>query len=323
MLLRRTACLLLLLTAILLASMFESTLTGFLLALAISLPILGILLSLPAMLELRVRILPQAPGAIRGGPAAWRLETSSRHNLSVARADVRLRFKNRLTGAEYVQRLRLLGTPAGSFLTLPAGTEHCGLLEARIESLRVCDCLGLITLRKRLPPPARLPVFPVPVEPEPLPEEPGGAAVLTPRPGGGPGEDYEIRPYRPGDPVRMIHWKLTCKRDETVLREVLEAKKREPLLTFDHFGPPDALDRVLDRLRALSGALVEQQRPHTVRWLGQEDGQLHIYRVESRRDLERCLAAALSGFAPLQGVPTPRGTAADGLCYHLGAEEQP
>lgn len=323
MLLRRIGYLLSLLAAVLMAAYFETYLTGFLLILVLSLPVLAFLLSLPGMLGLRIRLQPQGSGTVRDGTAFWRLETGSRFHLSIARADVRLHFKNRMTGAESSQRLRLLGTPTGSFLTLPADTGHCGLLEARVTRLRVCDCLGLFTLYKRLPAPALLPVLPIPIEPETLPDVQGGPPVLNPRPGGGPGEDYEIRPYRPGDPVKMIHWKLTCKRDQTVLREVLEIQKAEPLLTFDHFGPPEALDRVLDRLNALSAALVEERRPHTVRWLEQGNGRLRSYQIEGRRALERCMAAILACPAPLQGVPTPRVETAGCLCYHIAAEEEP
>lgn len=323
MLLRRIGYLLSLLAAILMAAYFETYLTGFLLILALALPVLAFLLSLPGMLGLRIRLQSQAAGTVRGGTAFWRLETGSRFHLSIARADVRLHFQNRMTGEESTQRLRLLGTPTGSYLTLPAGTEHCGLLEARVTRLRVCDCLGLFALYKKLPAPALLSVLPVPMEAETLPEELRPSSAPKPRPGGGPGEDYEIRPYRPGDPVRMIHWKLSCKRDEVILREVLDAQKAEPLLTFDHFGPPDVLDRVLDRLNALSNALLAGQRPYTIRWMDQGSGQIRSYRIEQRRELTRCMAAILACPAPAQGVPTPRGGPSDCLCYHIAAEEEP
>ncbi len=321
MLRRRIGWAVLLLVAVLLAAFFESFLTGFVLALTVALPVLAFLLSLPAMLELRVHLTPQLPSVQRGGAAAWRLELDNRYGLSISRTDLRLSFRNRMTGTEARQRLRLLGAPMGGFLTLPADTAHCGLLEARVTRVRVCDCLGLFALRRDPPAPALLPVLPLQTEPEALPEVRSGPVSLTPRPGGGPGEDYDIRPYRPGDPVRMIHWKLSCKRDEPVLREVLGAKQAEPVLTFDHFGRPEVLDAILDRLNALSLSLLEQQRPHTVQWLEQEAGILRTFRVESQRELSRCLAAVLSDAAPLDGIPTPRGRGA--LCYHLAPEDMP
>ena len=38
-----------------------------------------------------------------------------------------------------------------------------------------------------------------------------------------PEETGGIRPYIPGDPVRRIHWKLSAKRDELLVRETAEA----------------------------------------------------------------------------------------------------
>ncbi len=308
---------LLLLGAVLLAAYFDSYLTGFLLVLTVALPLLGLLLSLPAMLELRVRLSPAAPRVRRGEACSWKLEIDSRHGFNVARIELRLDLQNRMTGSASRRRLRLLGTQSGSFLTIPAETEHCGLLEAEVARVRVFDCLGLFWLPKKPPPQAVLPVLPQTVEPEELPEERGGPEQFKPRPGGGPGEDYEIRPYRPGDPVRMIHWKLSSKRDEPILREVLEAKRAEPVLTFDHFGPPETLDRILDRVNALSEALVVSGRPHTLRWLEQGSGTLRSFRVESGRERERFLSAVLACPAPLAGTPTPRG---NGGC-HIGAED--
>ena len=115
MLLRRIGYLLSLLAAVLMAAYFETYLPGFLLILVLSLPVLAFLLSLPGMLGLRIRLQPQGSGTVRDGTAFWRLETGSRFHLSIARADVRLHFKNRMTGAESSQRLRLLGTPTGGF----------------------------------------------------------------------------------------------------------------------------------------------------------------------------------------------------------------
>lgn len=301
--------------AVLLAAYSENYLAGFTLALTAALPAAAFLLSLPGMLALRVRLTARPAAARRGAAASWRLRIESRSPLPVSRADVRLEFQNRLTGARSRQTLRLCGTPAGSYLTLPADTVHCGQLEARVTRVRVCDCLGLFALRRPLPPAAALPVLPLPAEPGELPAPVNGA--LTPRPGGGPGEEYEVRPYRPGDPVRMIHWKLTCKRDETMLREVLEAKRPEVCLSFDHFGAPDVMDSILDRICALSGALLEQNRPHTIQWISQSGGALRRCRVTCRREYDRFLAAALEEPAPLMGTPTPPGT------LHVGAEVEP
>ena len=37
--------------------------------------------------------------------------------------------------------------------------------------------------------------------------------------GDDPGETYDIRSYMPGDNIRQIHWKLTGKLDDVMIRE--------------------------------------------------------------------------------------------------------
>ena len=132
---------------------------------------------------------------------------------------------------------------------------------------------------------------------------------LKPRPGGGPGEGYDLRPYRAGDPVAAIHWKLSSKRDELVVRETLEPRRQGIALTFDHFGGLDELDGVLDRLFTWSTALLAAGRSHTVAWLHPETGELRRFLVADRRTLDRCLTAALSDPAP----PAGRSVRTEGL----------
>lgn len=283
---------------------FASYLGAFLLALAVCLPLIALGLSLPAMLGLRVRVAPQQGSVLRGGQALWFLDVGNRRRLPLSRIELRLELRSRMTGQCRPERLRLSGAGSLRRLALPADTAHCDLLECRVVKIKVWDCLGLFSLRRKVPNAALLPVLPVPGEPLPLPEgarDPAQSAALQIRPGGGLGEDYDLRPYRPGDPVRLIHWKLSSKRDELIIREVLEAKETVPVLTFDHFGPRERLDQVLDQLWSLCAMFLERQKTHTVRWLHPETGDLREFCVAGQRELLRCIQAALCDPAPLTG----------------------
>ena len=122
-----------------------------------------------------------------------------------------------------------------------------------------------------------------------------------PRPGGGPGEDYDLRDYRPGDPLRSVHWKLSSKRDELVVRETLEPRQTTLVLTYDHFGAPAALDQTFARLCALSWALLERGRPHHIQWASPTGGGVEGRLVDSERALLACLELAFSRPAPAEG----------------------
>ncbi len=83
---------------------------------------------------------------------------------------------------------------------------------------------------------------------------PGGGALL-PRPGEGRGRTTICGTTGRG-PLRSVHWKLSSKRDELVVRETLEPRQTTLVLTYDHFGAPAALDQTFARLCALSRALL-------------------------------------------------------------------
>lgn len=290
-------------------------LAAFLLALTLALPLVSLAMSLPAMTGCRVRVAAETPAVPRGGEACWAVDVENRRRLPVARISVWLRLENRLTGREETRRVRLSGASSPVRLRLPADTRHCGLLACRVERVQVCDGLGLFTWSRRRGPGALLPVLPHAGEAEELPrleEEAARPPVLRVRPGGGAAEDYDLRPYRPGDPVRQIHWKLSSKREELVLREMLETVRPPLELKVCHVGGPRVMDRELDRVYTQCLALLERQRPLVVSWLQPVTGELRRYPVGGRRELDRCLEALLSDPAPREGAslapPSASGT---------------
>ncbi len=328
---RRIAYCAVLLALALLQIFSDHYLAFFALTLAVILPALSFCLSLPAMLACRISAAPQSAAAGRGTATRWLLTVDNRRRLPLARITLRLKLCNRMTGKRSFERLRLSGASRPRRLVIPADTSHCGLLECSVTQIRVCDCLGLFSLRRPTPPPALMPVLPLLDAEGKIPEEPErgrqGGAVLPAGRGGGTGEEYELRPYRPGDPVRLIHWKLSSKRDELVFREMMETRQTIPLLLFDHFGTPDEMDRILDRLYTVSHSLLERQRLHRIQWRHPLTGILREHQISGGRDLERCMAAALEDPAPLAGKSIfeeetlPRKTAGDWI-IRIGREKE-
>ena len=298
-------------------------LAHFLLGAVLVLPLVSLLLTLP-LLGCRVEVLASPAAVERGEPAAFRAALRGRCWLPVSRAVLRLELKNALTGEEERRRVVLSGLLGGEGLACPleAPTGRCGRLTCQVRRVRLLDGLGLFALPLRAAPPAALLVLPR-TEPFPLPErwtEGDHGGPLLPRPGGGPGEDYDLRGYRPGDPLRSVHWKLSSKRDELVVRETLEPRRRELVVSFPHFGPAEEVERTLDRLNSCCRALLEAGRPHRVRWAHPETGAVRDFRVEDPRGLERCLEAVLSDPAPETGQDLPETSAAGEQRVRLGPE---
>ena len=265
-------------------------------------PLLGLAVSLPAMTGCRATLEASASRVLRGGTVSWTLRLDNRFHLPVARAAYRLRLINRMTGQEQLAKASMRGLAPEEDRRWTLETDHCGAIECRVERLWVCDCLGLFALPVRRPPVFTLLVAPLAEEVGPIELPEGvGAPVPEQKRRAVFGEVYELRDYRPGDSMRMIHWKMSAKRDELVTREPPEDTRPLPVLTFDHFGPLEQVDRTLDRLEGASMALLAQERPHEVRWLHPETGALRSCAVAGERDWAACLAAILADPAPMRG----------------------
>ena len=272
-------------------------------------PLLGLLISLPAMLGCRAKLTASSHSVARGEVASWTLSLTNRFRLPVARTSYHLRVANHMSGEVHSGRSVLRDVMPEENRVWTLETDHCGMVECRTERIWVCDCLGLFALPVRAPSPSTVLVEPVPEHPGPI-ELPEGAGILGPLPRGRSvyGENYELRDYRPGDSLRMIHWKMSAKRDGLITREPPEDIRLLPVLTFNHFGLLEQVDRTLDRLEGTSAALLEQDRPHEIRWVHPETGAVRRYPVGGRRDWETCLAAILSDPAPLRGRSILEGT---------------
>ena len=279
---------------------YTGWLSGLILPAVVCLPVLGVLLALPGVLCCRLSL--SAPERVeRGAPAQWAVTAKNLWGLPLGRVRVKVETRNQMTGQTALASAVFFLPGSGAQTAICAPTEHCGLLESRIVSAWACDCLGLFSLplfrgkgaQLRVEPLAQVSDLP------PLPEhaKPG----LRPRPGGGPGEDYDPRAYRPGDPLSSIHWKLSAKRDDLVVRETLETVYPLPLLTFDCFGPPEIIDRLLDVLQGTGRALLDLGRPFATAWAEPVTGVARRFDVSCQADLDRCIQALLAQPCPLAG----------------------
>ena len=287
--------------AVLFQIFFRFYLSTFVLVLILVLPILSLLLALPGWMGSMASAVPEASLVTVGGSARFRIILYHSSFLPLIRPRVRLGWTNQLTGESGESKLTLTARKPAE-LTVPAA--HCGRLVCRVEGAVCCDLLGLFPLPVRKGPERAVLILPVHLELEGKEELAAGenaGPVLRPRPGGGPGEDYDLREYRVGDPLRSVHWKLSSKKDELVVRETLEPQQAAIVVTYDHFGPPEDLDRTFAQLWALSRWLLQQDRPHHIQWASPLTGVAEDRAVDSPNALLACLDGAFSTPAPLEG----------------------
>ncbi|MCR5090277.1 MAG: DUF58 domain-containing protein [Oscillospiraceae bacterium] len=234
----------------------------YLLALAVSLPLLLLLVSLPGILSLGISM--KAPSRImQGKNSSLMLFFRNPMLFPVHSVTVHLEIKNRYTGEVSRQNYLFRGVETSSS-SLPLPTQFCGELQCRVLRFECRDALGLFCFRRKCPAEARSTVMPMAVETEEAVNFEAAlstASILRPKYGGGYAEEHDLRDYRPGDTANSIHWKLSSKTDSLIVREALVPENSTVYLVLSQVGEHD---RGLEVLRWLSGKLLEMEEPHVI-----------------------------------------------------------
>ena len=271
-------------------NLYGQYLSYMLLHFLILLPFISLLVSLPAML--RVRVLLSASGASpRGEAAAARLKIDSRCFLPVGCLSLTFTGENRFTGDEVKkQKFSYWGVlKAEEDLALPS--DRCGVISCRLGRIWAWDYMGIFAVPVRRCDPATYVVLPVAQKPKPMPElDQDSAITLKPKPGGGYSEEHELRPYRQGDPLNVIHWKLSSKLDDPIVREPQLMQRKRIALSVSPSSDRRELESQLDQLLYLSADLIDSGIPHRICF----GAHMEAY-IKDKNSLDEFLQTILSG----------------------------
>ncbi len=268
----------------------------------ICLPWLSLLLSLPFMLCMRVRF--RFPSAVMRGEKL-RLTATPSSKLPLTPTSWRYSIQEQYSGEQrkYAEDKEVYA-------------KHCGCLHIRVKRAWKYDFLGLFRLpisgRKQ----ASILVRPTPV---PVAHVSGlnryMAGRWVPKQGGGFSENHDLRLYRPGDDLRLVHWKLAAKTGKIVLREPIVPCRGKLVLTMLLCGSAEVLDEKLGKLCYLSDMLLQKELPHELHCLT-ADG-LFLYEITTLAQLHAAIDALLCA-KPTQERSMPHIKAA--LQYRIGGE---
>lgn len=239
--------------------------TYYVLLFLLCLPVLSLLVSIPAALFSRA-LLRGGADVCRGRESSVRLSAECRFFIPPEMWKFTVEKQNLFTESRAEKqklRIRSAGTLSENF---DPDTTQLGTIRYRIRSARICDYLGLFTLPIRKGGPAFVTVLPDKEQPMPEPEIVDPAErVFKPKPQGF-SEEHELRPYRDGDPLNLIHWKLSEKYDSVIVREPQELVRKKVVLSVDLPYKYEERQSVLEQLRYLNDLMIENGLSYTLQF---------------------------------------------------------
>lgn len=108
--------------------------------------------------------------------------------------------------------------------------------------------------------------------------------------GDDPSEVFAIREYREGDKPTRIHWKLSSKQDQLMIKEFSEPLNCSVLVLIDLSNPKeenvlDYMDAILECSLSIAYSFLQTGQLHYLAWFDEQLGACRRIRVVQERDL--------------------------------------
>ena len=227
---------------------------------------------------------------------------NNRSIFPVGRAQVRIEYYNLFSNQISFFEMHVpIQSKNSQRITFQLSSKFCGILNIRSVYMTIYDPLKIF--RRRI---ARNITAQVAVVPEI--HDIGGTVSYTDRvddesdrfsenkPGDDPSEVFDLREYIPGDKLNRIHWKLSSKKDDFIVKDYSLPIDAPSTLFLDlrcyedsEFTLP-VFDTLVETMLSISQFMLDNERSHTVIYYsGREHGftEKSVYRQEDLAELSR------------------------------------
>lgn len=137
-------------------------------------------------------------------------------------------------------------------------SKNCGCVDIKANYGKVYDFTGIFFLPVRLKFRNTTVIMPIPEKPELFPDDQNTVILgYKPKPSGSFSDDYELREYRSDDSFKSIHWKLSSKYDDLIVKAPIEAICKKLIIKPEITDNPDINDFILARFIFVCSELLD------------------------------------------------------------------
>ena len=266
---------------------YQMWLAWYCLLLLLFLPLVSLIFLL---VQGRQKIIVDAPKNVKLHDKAeigFHVEERGKVSLSICR----LYFTVRDVMGDKTKNVKLETHPGGALL-LPIETEHCGAVVFDAKKVRFYDLFKLFFINKNIQIHEEVLVRPVPSMPKAIPQMNGFKAKMLRKSSSTYSEIYDVRDYVEGDPVKNIHWKLSAKKDRTLIKEPQEECYGHARVYLSLLDDRKEIDQKLGELVCTSSYFLEKDIMHRVRVLPPKRREVS-FDIQSQRDLDTAIIRIL------------------------------
>ncbi len=152
--------------------------------------------------------------------------------------EVKVKWDNLMLGESRTEQTRFYLKKKEETVPVPVYFHCCGEIRMREVQVTCYDVLGLCRKQLAMFRDRRIHVNPAKLDIRVFYDRIAGGSVedeweTLPRKGKDVGEVYDLREYQPGDSMRTIHWKMSAKLDELIVKENGDTLYTESFVLLD------------------------------------------------------------------------------------------
>jgi uncharacterized protein (DUF58 family) len=208
-----------------------------------------------------------------------------------------LTVQNGFSRKQYAKELFIsMDARSSQRITCYLQSEFSGNLEVCLKKIRCYDYLRLFSMQRKLKDAVKIAVMPEFYEinenhicnrNQMIVESDHYSSIKS---GDDPSEVYAIREYREGDRPQQIHWKLSRKQNQLMIKEFSDPINCSALAFIDLFVPLEKnalayMDALLECALSVSYSFLKKRQIHYLAWFDNENGVCRSVRIEHEKDL--------------------------------------
>ena len=273
------------LTLVLLLFLWPATGNGWILGLAAAIlliPPVSLLTNLYVRKQLRGKVILPTTAA-KGTACMGSIRLENRGWLPAAKIYCRVCMINDLTREENeLEIISGLGPGESCVRDFLLESRYCGRVYVYVQSVKLLDYFGLFSLKVPMKAAARITMLPelfsCEVSPSPVSAVSDESAAA--RKGDDRTEVFQLREYQSGDDIRQIHWKLSSKLDNLILREPSQSISRSLLVFWDkrQDTTPENMDAMAEAAASVCQALCDSGVAFDLCWTEKDEPELRQIR---------------------------------------------
>jgi uncharacterized protein (DUF58 family) len=289
------------------AILYNEYYTGIIFLVVLSLPIILFAIMLDINAKIKIHFEVNNPVAGKEEIIELKIILENTSIFPITRAKVKLDYYNNFAGDVKQKILFVLVDHRSTIhLTSEFNSKHCGILHFYIRNIQLFDYFNIFSIRKKINAKVEVAIIPevfdfmndIVIHNNNILID--SDTYSTTKSGDDPSEVFRIRDYREGDSFNRIHWKLSYKRQELMIKEFSDPLSNKIIILIDlNCGQDkknslDYVDGLLECALSLSFSLLCTDYEHVITWYDGNEKVCNSYQVKNEQDMNLTIKSILS-----------------------------